>query len=51
MPKLRAPTERGDFYARLAVQVPAELTDRERELFNELKTLRGGPKPADAAKE
>jgi curved DNA-binding protein len=54
MPKLRAPSQRGDFYARLAVQVPAELTERERELFNELKTLRGRPNPAgpaDTAKE
>jgi curved DNA-binding protein len=51
MPKLRAPSERGDFYAHLAVQVPAELTDRERELFNELKTLRGRPKAADTKQE
>ncbi len=51
MPKLRAASERGDFYARLAVQVPAQLTERERELFNELKTLRGQPEPGrpDAA--
>ncbi len=51
MPKLRTPSERGDFYARLAVQVPAELTERERELFNELKALRGRPNTSQNAKE
>ena len=51
MPRLRSPKERGDFYARLAVQVPAELSERERELFSELKNLRDGPKAAGSTKE
>jgi curved DNA-binding protein len=50
MPKLRAPTERGDFYARLTVQVPADLTERERALFAELKALRDKPNTAGDTK-
>lgn len=37
MPKLRQPTERGDLYARLDVRLPTTLSDRQRELFEELR--------------
>ena len=43
MPKLRAASEHGDFYAHLVVRVPTELTDHERQLFAELAALRGRP--------
>jgi curved DNA-binding protein len=43
MPKLRRSGEHGDFYAHLAVRVPTELTERERQLFAELAALRGRP--------
>ena len=43
MPKLRPPSEHGDFYAHLVVKVPTELTDHERQLFAELAALRGRP--------
>ena len=37
MPRLRQPNERGDLYARLDVRLPTTLTDRQRELFEELR--------------
>lgn len=40
MPILRQPSEHGDLYVHLAVQLPAELSERERELFAELAKLR-----------
>ncbi len=40
MPKLRHSDEHGDLYARLVVQIPTNLTDRERQLVAELKALR-----------
>jgi len=40
MPKLRNPEVHGDLYARVKVQVPKNLTSRQRELFQELS--RGG---------
>ena len=49
LPKLRAPQEHGDFYAHLVVQVPSELSERERELFAELKALRDRPTSAGPA--
>jgi curved DNA-binding protein len=36
MPSLRETSRRGDFYARLKVEIPRDLTKRERELFQEL---------------
>ena len=40
MPKLRGRGERGDLMARARIVTPANLTDRERELYEELRTLR-----------
>ncbi|MGA9350683.1 MAG: DnaJ C-terminal domain-containing protein [Anaerolineae bacterium] len=40
MPNLRNPKKRGDLYARLRVQVPQKLSQREKELFRELASLR-----------
>jgi len=41
MPKLGGkPNERGDLLVQTEVQLPQDLTDRERELFTELKNLR-----------
>ena len=40
MPRLRAPDTRGDLYVKLETQLPAKLSDRERELFEELRGLR-----------
>ncbi len=39
MPNLKNPDQRGDLYARISVQLPANLTDRERELFRQLRDL------------
>ncbi len=39
MPKLRG-AGRGDLYARVVIQIPTNLTDREQKLFNELAALR-----------
>jgi DnaJ-class molecular chaperone len=41
MPKLRQPQEHGDLYAHTSIQIPTQLTDRERELIRELAALRG----------
>ncbi len=41
MPKLRNPQQHGDLYVRAKVQVPKNLSARERELFQELARLRG----------
>jgi len=40
MPNLRHPKKRGDLYARLRVQIPQKLNQREKELFHELASLR-----------
>jgi curved DNA-binding protein len=37
MPHLRQPEEHGDLYARVDVQLPTDLTSRQRELFQELR--------------
>jgi curved DNA-binding protein len=37
MPRLRAEGEYGDLYARVDVRLPTELTDRQRELLEELR--------------
>jgi curved DNA-binding protein len=39
LPKLEAPKEKGDLLAVLGVDLPQELTPRERELFEELRRL------------
>ncbi len=39
MPNLKNPDQRGDLYARVLVQLPTHLTDRERELFRQLREL------------
>jgi molecular chaperone DnaJ len=39
LPKLEAPGEKGDLLAVLGVALPQDLSPRERELFEELKTL------------
>ncbi len=40
MPKLKNPDERGDLLAEVTIAIPTELSDRERELFEELRSLR-----------
>jgi curved DNA-binding protein len=42
MPNLRNPKKRGDLYAKLRIQTPRKLTQREKELFRELASLRQG---------
>jgi curved DNA-binding protein len=37
MPRLRDPEQHGDLYARVDVQLPTDLTPRQRELFEELR--------------
>lgn len=37
MPRLRTPDKRGDLYVTLDAQLPLHLSDRERELFEELR--------------
>lgn len=39
MPKLKNPSEHGSLYATVNVVLPAQLSDRERELFEELRSL------------
>jgi curved DNA-binding protein len=40
MPNLRNPDERGDLYAVVDVQLPENLTDEERRLFEQLQAKR-----------
>lgn len=40
MPRLRQPNQRGDLYVRLEALLPSSLTERERSLVEELRTLR-----------
>ncbi|MGH2543180.1 MAG: DnaJ C-terminal domain-containing protein [Ardenticatenaceae bacterium] len=42
MPHLRNPSERGDLYATANVRLPTNLSEREQELFRQLKNLRPG---------
>jgi len=39
MPHLKKPTEHGDLYARIDVRLPADLTPKQRALFEELRRL------------
>jgi curved DNA-binding protein len=40
MPRLREPSVKGDLFAELNVEIPDHLSDRERELFEELAKLK-----------
>ncbi len=40
MPHLKDPEKRGDLHAKVRVKVPQNLTDREKELFTELASMR-----------
>lgn len=40
MPRLRDPSRKGDLFAELNVEIPEDLSDRERELYEELSRLR-----------
>lgn len=39
MPHLKSPDKRGDLFARVEVQLPAQLEDSEKQLFEELKRI------------
>jgi DnaJ-class molecular chaperone len=39
MPKLRSPEDHGDLYAEAHVQLPTDLTSRQRELFEQLRDI------------
>jgi curved DNA-binding protein len=39
MPRLQQPDQYGDLYVKVGVQLPKQVTARERELFSELRTL------------
>lgn len=41
MPRLRAPDSRGDLYVKIEAQLPAQLSDQERALFEQLRALKG----------
>ena len=41
MPNTKNPSEKGDLYAKAVVRLPAALTDEEKKLFEQLRTLRG----------
>jgi curved DNA-binding protein len=40
MPNLRKPEERGNLYVTVQVQLPSKLSDNEKELFQQLRSLR-----------
>jgi curved DNA-binding protein len=40
MPKLKKPEQRGDLYVKVLVQLPQELSEREKQLFRELADMR-----------
>jgi len=40
MPKLKKPEQRGDLYVKVLVQLPQELSEREKRLFRELADMR-----------
>lgn len=42
MPKLKSPTTFGDLYATAKIILPTNLSEREKELLNELKAIRQG---------
>jgi curved DNA-binding protein len=42
MPRLRQPDQRGDLYVKAEVRLPTRLEPREKELFEELRRVKGG---------
>ena len=42
MPAVGKPDEKGELYARVEVQLPAQLSDEEREHYEALRRLSGG---------
>lgn len=44
-------TQRGDFYVNVIVKIPKELSVRQREIFEELKTLEEGKEPVKASEK
>jgi curved DNA-binding protein len=42
MPRMRSASQHGDLYVRLKVQIPQNLSDRERDLFQQLAGMRSG---------
>jgi len=40
MPQLKNPEKRGDLYVKVRVKVPENLSEKERELFKELASMR-----------
>jgi curved DNA-binding protein len=47
MPHLKQPDKRGDLYAKVDVQLPTELSEQEKQLYDELQRIydeRGGGK-------
>jgi len=47
MPHLRQPQQHGDLFAKVEVQLPAHLTPRQQELFEELRRLSSASQEAD----
>jgi curved DNA-binding protein len=47
MPHLRQPQQQGDLFAKVEVQLPAHLTPRQQELFEELRRLSSASQGAD----
>jgi len=41
MPRIQEPDERGELYVKILIQLPANLTDEEFALFEELADIRG----------
>lgn len=39
MPRFKSPSQKGDLFARIQVQVPEKLSDKEKELFEQLSEL------------
>jgi DnaJ-class molecular chaperone len=42
MPNLRSPGQRGDLYATVEVQLPQRLSQREKQLFEQLREMKEG---------
>jgi curved DNA-binding protein len=40
MPRLKKPKQRGDLYVKVQVQLPQKLSQREKELFDQLAGMR-----------
>jgi curved DNA-binding protein len=40
MPRLRQPDQRGDLFATVEVQLPRDLSDQEKQLFEQLRQMR-----------